>query len=122
MTFDYSDVSKTYDRYRSYNDSEIKEIIEFAQINDGMRILDIGCGTGNAAFQLAKLVKVDIVGIDKSMPMLTVARAKSLEALCADMDSNPLPFGSKSFDIVMGTYVIHQINNLDFLFSESNKT
>lgn len=118
MTFDYSDISETYDRYRSYNDSEIKRIIEFAEINEGMRILEIGCGTGNVASQLVKLVNVDIVGIDKSTAMLQVARDKSIETLCANIDNNPIPFRSKSFDIVMGTYVIHQINNLGFLFSE----
>lgn len=118
MIFDYTDVSQTYDKYRSYKDSEIKRIVDFAEINEATRILDLGCGTGNVASQLTKLTKAKIIGIDKSIPMLKIAREKSLEVLGADMDNNQLPFRDQSFDIVMGTYVIHQINNLGFLFSE----
>ncbi len=121
MTFDYDDISKAYDRHRSFRDTEIARIIEFAGIDGGMRILDVGCGTGNAASQLAGLLDVDIVGVDKSTAMLHVAKNKSVETLCKDIDDSPLPFRSESFDIVMGTYVIHHIRNLDSVFSECHR-
>jgi ubiquinone/menaquinone biosynthesis C-methylase UbiE len=114
----YTDISKTYDRHRSYSGSEIKEIIDFAGIKPGTKILDLGCGTGNVASGLRELIDVDTVGIDISLPMLSVARDKSLEVICADASHGRLPFRDGSFDGIIGGYVIHQIGNLDNLFVE----
>ncbi len=122
MTFDYSsDVSRTYDTHRSFRDTEMARIVEFAAIDSGMRVLDVGCGTGNAVSQLRNSLDVDVVGIDKSAAMLEVAKSKSVETVRADVDGNPLPFRSESFDVVMTTYVLHHIHNLSFLFSECHR-
>ena len=118
MKANYTDISKTYDKYRSYSEKEIKKIIEFARIREGTRILDVGCGTGNVAVQLKKLIEVDVVGIDISMPMLEVARGKSLKVVCADAGSGHLPFRDNSFDMTIGAYIVHQIDNLQSMFSE----
>lgn len=56
MELNYTEISKTYDNYRSYPKSLIKKIIEFGKINEGMKILDLGCGTGNGAFQRARQI------------------------------------------------------------------
>jgi ubiquinone/menaquinone biosynthesis C-methylase UbiE len=50
--------------------------------------------------------------------MLKVARDKSLEVTCADIDNRQLPFRDGSFDTIIGAYVIHQIKNLAFMLSE----
>ncbi len=119
MTFEYNEISETFDKYRSYNDDEMKKIIQFAEIIEGMKILDLGCGTGNVAVQLMKLLNVDIVGVDISEEMLKIAREKSIEVLYTDIDNDPLPFPNASFNVVIGTYIIHQIHNLEHLLSES---
>ncbi|MFC2070058.1 class I SAM-dependent methyltransferase [Chloroflexota bacterium] len=118
MAFYYTEVSKTYDMYRSFRDSQIDSLIEFAGIVESDRVLDIGCGTGNASARIAEKVHVDILGVDRSIQMLEIAVSKSLEVLCVDVDNSRLPFRDRSFDIVLGTYMIHYINNPDFLFSE----
>ena len=118
MNINYEDISRTYDKHRSYSASEVEAIIHFADIKAGMRILDLGCGTGNLASQLLKVLDVDIVGADISLPMLSVARGKSLDVLCADAGSGRLPFPDESFDRVIIAYVLHQINSLVPLFAE----
>jgi ubiquinone/menaquinone biosynthesis C-methylase UbiE len=118
MNVDYTEISKTYDRYRSYPQSLIENIIDFGEIKEGMRVLDLGCGTGNVASQLLGLLKVNLIGIDQSIPMLEVAREKSLDVICADADSNPLPFQDSSFDIIIAAYVIHHITNPKLLISD----
>jgi ubiquinone/menaquinone biosynthesis C-methylase UbiE len=117
MKINYEDISRTYDKHRSYSKEEIKTIIEFAGVREGMKILDLGCGTGNVASQLLKLVNTHIVGVDISGPMLEVAISKSLEVVCANADSG-LPFRDNSFDMVIIAYVLHHIDNLTSLFSE----
>jgi ubiquinone/menaquinone biosynthesis C-methylase UbiE len=118
MEVNYTDISKTYDDYRAYPDSLIKKIIALGSISRGKKVLDLGCGTGNIASQLQKAIKVDVIGVDASFAMLKVAKGKSVEVICADIDNAPLPFRNGSFDTVMVAYVIHQIKNLKFLLSE----
>jgi len=118
MKIQYDDISRTYDKHRSYSKGEIKKIIEFAGINKGMMILDLGCGTGNVSSQLLELIKVDLVGVDISLPMVEVAKGKSLEVICADADNSYLPFQDNTFDTVILAYVIHQIGILSLLLSE----
>ncbi len=118
MKIQYSEISRNYDRHRSYSEKEIGKLIEFAGIKEGMRVLDLGCGTGNVSYQLQKFISLDIVGADISMPMLEVARGKSLEVICADANSGQLPFRDNIFDIVTAGFVIHQIDNLPAMFSE----
>jgi len=118
MNVDYAEVSKTYDDYRSYPEDVINRIIEFGKISEGMRILDLGCGTGTVACNLLKLINAEIIGVDISLPMLQVAREKSLEVIYANADNGWLPFADNSFNAIIGAYVIHQINDLPLLFSE----
>jgi ubiquinone/menaquinone biosynthesis C-methylase UbiE len=114
----YTDISKTYDKHRSYSESEIKEIINFAGIKSGIKVLDLGCGTGNVAAGLQQFIDASIVGLDISFPMLSVAREKSLEVICADASHGRMPFRDGSFDAIIGGFIIHQIENLDNLFAE----
>lgn len=117
MKINYSDISKTYDDYRSFSYSEIHQLIKFGNLKNGMKILDLGCGTGNLSAGLSECIKVDIVGIDKSFQMLEKAKTKALQVLCADAESN-LPFNDHSFDVVIGSYVIHHIKNRMSLIAE----
>jgi len=114
----YADISKTYDSYRSYPDGLIKKIVELGRISQGKKVLDLGCGTGNIAWQIKNTVDTDLIGIDVSLAMLKVAKSKSLEVICTDIDNQQLPFCDGSFDTVIGAYVIHQIKNLNFMLSE----
>ena len=118
MAIDYTDISKTYDSYRSYPENLIKSVITLGRVSAGKKVLDLGCGTGNVAQQIRQKINADIIGVDASFSMLEVARDKSLEVTCADIDNRQLPFRDGSFDIIIGAYVIHQIKNLDFMLSE----
>ena len=114
----YTDISKTYDNYRSYPERLIKKMIELGRISQGKKVLDLGCGTGNIAWQIKNKINADLIGVDVSLAMLKVAKDKSLEVICTDIDNQQLPFQDSSFDSIIGAYVIHQIKNLNFMLSE----
>ena len=118
MEVNYTDISKIYDNYRSYPESLIKKVIALGRISQGKKVLDLGCGTGNIASQLRTAIETDVIGVDISFAMLKVAKGKSLEVICVDIDNRQLPFRDGSFDTIIGAYVVHQIKNLAFMLSE----
>ena len=71
-------------------------------------ILDLGCGTGDLAINIARLAgkDVQITGIDFSLPMLEIARRKAAEANIAasvafiNGEATKLPFPDGYFDCV----------------------
>jgi ubiquinone/menaquinone biosynthesis C-methylase UbiE len=80
----------------------------------GGRTLELGCGTGRIALPVARS-GVPVIGIDRSEPMLAVARRRagrsraraSLRLVRGDIRS--LPFRSdRAFDLVMAPYGILQ--------------
>jgi ubiquinone/menaquinone biosynthesis C-methylase UbiE len=121
MKVDYTGIAGTYDDHRFYAAKEIKKLVEFAGIRDGMRLLDLGCGTGNVSVQLQAMKDLDIVGADSSRPMLEIAGRKSLDVICAAAGRDFLPFNDNTFDMVIIAYVIHQIDDLAAVFSECHR-
>ncbi|MEN8239745.1 MAG: methyltransferase domain-containing protein [Actinomycetota bacterium] len=73
---------------------------------DGERLLDVGCGLGDAAISLATSLGTtgELVGVDASSAMLVVARQRSSEAPCAVRfsvgDARSLKEADDSFDAV----------------------
>ncbi len=52
-------------------------LIEFANPQEGERALDIGCGCGTTTLILAMKLAGSVAGVDISVPMLNVARARA---------------------------------------------
>jgi SAM-dependent methyltransferase len=77
--------------------------INWLALQEGQRVLEVGCGTGGMARGLAQVVGAggQVVGIDLSETMLVEARRRSMnvpnvEFLQADV--HQLPFADQSFD------------------------
>lgn len=79
----YSDFAMLYDQlmvdmdYAAWADY-IEEIFKTNQAKPSL-ILDLGCGTGSFCIEMAKR-DYDLIGLDLSFEMLSLARQKSLEA------------------------------------------
>lgn len=73
--------------------------------HDPARVLDLGCGTGDLALELAGRKVSSVVGADFSEPMLEGARRKAasrgLSVEWVRADAAALPFPDSSFDAVM---------------------
>jgi SAM-dependent methyltransferase len=82
-------------------------IVSEAQISEGMRVLDVACGTGTAARYAARRCGVQgkVVAVDIDRGMLEIAKGVSTtEGLSIEYEyasACELPFESESFDAVL---------------------
>src|SRR5579859_4952508 len=76
---------------------------------DPVNVLDIGCGTGFLALQLAGLGH-RVLGIDAAREMLDIAQAKAiragLEVTFHQADAEHLPYEAGSFDLAVERHVL----------------
>ncbi|CAN5782853.1 class I SAM-dependent methyltransferase [soil metagenome] len=80
---------------------------ELAAVRRGEDVLDIACGTGNAAIPAAR-IGASVTGVDITPEMLSVARQRAEHiGVVIDWiegDAENLPLDSKSFDVVLSTF------------------
>lgn len=111
MKDQYRNIANWYDRIFEPLNSGLRNIgIKMYPVNEGMNILDIGCGTG-AHLRLYQKEKCNIYGIDSSAAMLKVAQ-KKLGAY-ADLtlgSATDLEFADDKFDVILCSAVLHEMS------------
>jgi ubiquinone/menaquinone biosynthesis C-methylase UbiE len=90
-------------------ETQERVLLDFAGALDGAAALDVGTGTGRAAFILAR-AGARVTGLDASMEMLRVGRDRSRTAAAAVTfmrgDAHGLPFADKAFDLCVSFRVL----------------
>jgi SAM-dependent methyltransferase len=88
-----------------------EELFDFAQIAPGQRVLDVGCGVGTTAIEIARRFGADATAVDISPLMLERARSNVMQAHLGSQvhveagDILELPYGDGSFDRVVAEAV-----------------
>ena len=93
-----------------------------AGIEQGMRVLDIGCGAGDVSFLVARLIgpRGCVVGVDRSPAAIASARSRAAEAGLKNItfvENEFLSFSSSfQFDAAVGRFIlIYQPNPIAVL-------
>ena len=76
---------------------------------EGMRVLDVGCGTG-AQLERYQRAGCQISGLDSSPAMLRRARARlgaGVDLQLASAES--LPYPDKEFDLILASLMLHEL-------------
>jgi len=81
----------------------VSRLLDAAQINPGMRVLDLACGTGIAT-SLAAARGAKAQGVDFSPAMLKAARQRYPALEFREADAAALPFEDESFDLVLANF------------------
>jgi SAM-dependent methyltransferase len=89
-----------------------RQFEDFVRPAPGLRVLDIGCGTGQSR-QLYAEHAATYVGIDLSEAALARARAKFPDDRWECCDARQLPFEAGSFDLVCFSSVLHHIDDFE---------
>jgi ubiquinone/menaquinone biosynthesis C-methylase UbiE len=95
-------------------DASKRPLIEQAQIKPGLRVLDIGCGTGSLAVLIKKMhPDAEVVGIDPDPAALAVAGRKAKRRrLAIKFDrgfADHMPYADASFDRVFSSFMFHHL-------------
>jgi SAM-dependent methyltransferase len=85
-------------------------IVEQAQIGQGSRVLELGCGTGLFSRSFAR-TGANVVAVDLSWALIQQAKTQSPANLSLVLaDAEYLPFANKAFEAVIGSSVLHHLN------------
>lgn len=99
-----------------------RRAVALARLGPGGRAVDIGAGTGDLTFALARASAPDavVVALDLSPRMLALARRRgSVRAVVATADQ--LPFPDRSLDAVISGFTIRNVGDLRRALAEMRR-
>ncbi|KGM94434.1 methyltransferase domain-containing protein [Clostridium botulinum] len=119
--WNFNDWAKTYDRdviedkgelkiYKNYNLilQSVYNLVKNSKLKKPI-ILEIGVGTGNLSSKFLDN-NFDIIGIDQSRKMLSVAKQKYPKLKVRLGEFLKIPYDNKYFDVIVSTYAFHHLN------------
>jgi ubiquinone/menaquinone biosynthesis C-methylase UbiE len=77
------------------------------RVDDGARVVDLGCGDGTKTRRLAE--RFEVVGVDVSPEQLRLARTAPPEVTFVEADFSELDFPADTFDTVTAFYSIMHV-------------
>jgi ubiquinone/menaquinone biosynthesis C-methylase UbiE len=95
-----------------------RRLLDRIDINARRRYLDVGCGVGAAACEIAARCGLDVTGIDVDPGQIEAARAACPHLRFMVMDATKLQFHDAEFDIVATSMVTHHLPGWERAFSE----
>jgi SAM-dependent methyltransferase len=105
--------AEAYDRHTGRYGPELAEaFVRFAGIETGMRVLDVGCGTGALTTRLAHIVGGDrVLAVDPSEAYADACRRRVPGAAVRVGSAEALPFEDGGFDAVLAQLVIQALDD-----------
>lgn len=102
-----------YESCFAYSRHRLEKIMRqlLPERGEGLRLLDVGCGTGHHLVQVRRQ-GFDVSGVDGSEEMIALARASNRGVEIRHGDVEALPFPSGGFDVVLCIEVLRYLPRL----------
>ena len=97
-----------------------RRFVELGRPRPGLRVLDIGCGTGQSR-QLYAQYAAEYTGVDLAEAELARARERFPGDRWLCCDARELPFAAASFDLVAFSSVLHHIEDFETALREAHR-
>lgn len=124
MGFEESFRSGTFYDKQTQDQAHLELILNCLKIDDGMKILDLGTGTGYLAFPIAKQYpNAEVTGLDIVEKALERNREKAREQGIKNLQfvsysGVVFPFADDEFDMVITRYALHHFPSIRDTFQE----
>jgi ubiquinone/menaquinone biosynthesis C-methylase UbiE len=106
MSFEVS--GDAYDRFMGRYSRELAPVFaDFAGVESGQRVLDVGCGSGVLTEELAHRLGADHVGGADPSPLLQACAQRVPGADLKQASAESLPWPDDSFDAALAQLVVH---------------
>lgn len=126
-SFEKSFCEEEFYNKQTQDTEHLESILDSVELTEGMKILDLGTGSGYLAFSIArKHKKVTIIGLDIVEQALVKnqeqAKNEQLEHLqFVNYDGNKFPFEDGTFDLVLTRYALHHFPVIEDTFQEISR-
>lgn len=122
--FEESFESGVFYNKQTQDKEHLNLIIDCLPIKEGMKILDLGTGTGYLSFPLARMfLDAKIIGLDIVEKALEANRQQALEENLFNLyfvsyDGITFPFANEEFDMIITRYALHHFPIINDTFHE----
>lgn len=98
----FDQLAPTWDKRNTTSPEELNVLLDKIPLEEGMKVLDVACGTGILTGLLAKRVKTKVVGIDISSNMIEIANQKYKDIQDVEfIKSDFLDYPIENIDLIM---------------------
>lgn len=125
--FEESFREKTMYNRQTQDKEHLDGVIESLQIKDGMRVLDLGTGSGYVAFEIARrFPNVTVYGLDIVEEALQENRSRAAKENLQNIqfisyEGMNFPLNNNTFDVVVTRYALHHFPDINFSFAEVSR-
>ncbi len=107
------------------DEKALRLIVDASGVSSDDTVLDVACGPGIVTCELAAVAR-RATGIDLTPAMIERARALQLEKKLSNItwhvgDVSQLPYGDRTFSIVVSRYALHHMARPGAVFAEMNR-
>src|SRR6188768_3466522 len=102
-------VADAYDRYMGRYSAPLSPLLaDFAGVESGQRVLDVGCGPGALTAELVQRVgPAAVTAVDPSQPFVDALVERLPGVVVKRAAAEELPFPDASFDAALAQLVVH---------------
>ena len=99
-----------YEKFKSERYAPFDDLVKLVQVRDGLRVIDLGCGTGELTARLADaLPGSDVLGIDSSPDMLARAEERARPGLRFEL--RPIESVDGEWDLIFSNAAIQWVDD-----------
>jgi SAM-dependent methyltransferase len=101
--------AEAYDAFMgAWSEPLSAQLIDFAGVRAGDRVLDVGCGPGSLTAELVRRLGADsVAAVDPSAPFVAAAAARNPGVDVRQASAEALTYADRSFDAALAQLVVH---------------